>query len=126
MVVQAVVMAFMVYVITCTYTAFFSIGIGSLYTLTPGASTSFSLLLNGSLMARFAAPLCFNYLHVIRMNKAQNGHFTTFATKMGLDKRENVVIPFLALDFKTWAPWLLMLVVFFASTNALGAFSRVQ
>lgn len=35
----------------------------------PGATWSRSLLLSGSLLARFAAPLCYNFLHVIRMNE---------------------------------------------------------
>lgn len=33
------------------------------------ATWAYSLLLNGSLLCRFAAPLCFNFLHVIRMNE---------------------------------------------------------
>lgn len=35
----------------------------------PRATWSYSLLLSGSLLARFAAPLCYNFLHVIRMNE---------------------------------------------------------
>jgi hypothetical protein len=33
------------------------------------ATWAYSLLLSGSLLCRFAAPLCFNFLHVIRMNE---------------------------------------------------------
>lgn len=33
-----------------------------------GGTWAYSLLLSSSQMARFAAPLCFNFLHVIRMN----------------------------------------------------------
>ena len=33
----------------------------------PHYTDSFSLLLNASLLARFAAPLCFNFLYVLRM-----------------------------------------------------------
>ena len=34
-----------------------------------GATWAYSLLLSGSLLARFAPALCFNFLHVIRMNE---------------------------------------------------------
>lgn len=46
----------LVYVIACTYTSFFAISLGSLYRLTPTASSAFSLLFNGTMMARFGTP----------------------------------------------------------------------
>ena len=36
----------------------------------PHYTDGFSLLLNASLLARFAAPLCFNFLYVLRMQDA--------------------------------------------------------
>ena len=38
-----------------------------------GGTWAYSLLLSSSQMARFAAPLCFNFLHVIRMNDLSKG-----------------------------------------------------
>ena len=38
-----------------------------------GGTWAYSLLLSSSQMARFAAPLCFNFLHVIRMNDVASG-----------------------------------------------------
>ena len=39
----------------------------------PGGTWAYSLLFSSGQMARFAAPLCFNFLHVIRMNDVNKG-----------------------------------------------------
>lgn len=119
---QFLIMAPLVYFIACTYTAFFSINVGSLYMLTPTASSSFSMLFNGTMMARFAAPLCNNYLHVIGMNTGtSSGHYTVFAQKMGYENANAVAIPFLGTDFNRWAPLLILLVFVLTATNFFGA-----
>jgi len=44
----------------------------------PHYTDGFSLLLNASLLARFAAPLCFNFLYCLRMQHSVN----TLATQL--------------------------------------------
>lgn len=115
-------MLLLVYVIVCTFSAFFAINVGSMYALLPGASSSFSLLFNATLAARFAAPLCFNYLHVIGMDRpTADGHYTVFAQRMGLQPGEDVAIPFLGVDFNRWAPVMVLAVAALTFINAFGA-----
>lgn len=112
----------LMYIIACTYTAFFAVDIGALYILLPHSSSSFSLLFNGNLMARFAPALCFNYLHVLVMDRAtDDGYYTVFAQRMGMTKDSDVAIPFLGTSFNRWAPIIILLVVGLTFVNAFGA-----
>lgn len=114
-------MLLLAYVIVCTFTAFFAINVGSMYALLPAASSSFSLLFNATLAARFAAPLCFNYLHVIGMDRpTADGHYTVFAQRMGLQPGADVAIPFLGVDFNRWAPVMVLAVAVLTFINAFG------
>jgi hypothetical protein len=125
--VQLLTMMILVYVIVCTFTAFFAINVGSMYALLPAASSSFSLLFNATLAARFAAPLCFNYLHVIGMDRpTADGHYTVFAQRMGLQPGADVAIPFLGVDFNRWAPVMVLAVAALTLTNAFGVKSPLK
>ena len=59
----------------CTYHTLFNLAAFRFYHLIPKASPSYSLLLNGSLMCRFAAPLAYNFLHVIQIIEKGEGAF---------------------------------------------------
>ena len=119
---QLLIMLPLVYVVAATYTALFAINVGSYYAFLPHATSSFSLLFNGNLMARFAAPLCFNYLHVLSMDRATpEGFYTVFAQRMGLTNDADVAIPFLGTSFNRWAPVIVLLVVSLTLVNAFGA-----
>lgn len=119
--VQFLVMLPLMYVIISTFAAFFAINVGSMYSLLPGSSSSFSLLFNCNLVARFAAPLCFNYLHVLAMDRpTHDGHYTVFANRMGMQPGADVAIPFLGVDFNRWAPVMVLLVVWLTVINAFG------
>lgn len=116
------VMLPLVYVCCATFEAFFAINVGSLYALLPFSTSAFSLLSNANLVCRFAAPLCFNYLHVLSMDRpTKNGYYTVFAQRMGLSQGANVAIPFLGVNFNRWAPWIIILVVGLAMMDAFGA-----
>lgn len=122
--VQFLVMLPLMYVIVSTFAAFFAINVGAMYSLLPGASSSFSLLFNCNLVTRFAAPLCFNYLHVLAMDRpTSDGHYTVFANRMGMQPGADVAIPFLGVDFNRWAPVMVLLVVWLTLVNAFGAVS---
>ena len=66
---QLLVAAPLAYMCACAYFSLFKLGNFGFYHVVSGATWAYSLLLSGSLLARFAAPLCFNFLHVIRMNE---------------------------------------------------------
>ena len=56
-----------VYICACTYFALFRMTAFNYNKLIARASTGEALMQNGTLMCRFAAPVCWNFLHMIRM-----------------------------------------------------------
>jgi hypothetical protein len=62
-----------VYICACSYYALFKINFQAqafnYNKLIVGATTGAALMQNGSLMARFAAPTCWNFYHIIRFAK---------------------------------------------------------
>lgn len=71
--VQLMTLLPLVYMGVCTYTSLFQVSAFNFNKLVPGATTGPCLMQNGSLMCRFAAPTCWNFLHVIHMETEQNG-----------------------------------------------------
>eukprot|EP00798_Chlamydomonas_sp_ICE-L_P014725 gene14725-20769_t len=83
--VQLVVCLPLIYMCACSYLALFRINIEhswfSYNKLIRRATTGASLMQNGSLMCRFAAPTCWNFYHIIRFTQ-ESGQHTVFGTKM--------------------------------------------
>ena len=76
---QLLVMAPLVYMCMCCHYALMRMGIlkfgwlmrmgiGFVYHMVPHCTHSQSLLRNGGWVCRFIAPICYNFLHVIRMH----------------------------------------------------------
>lgn len=65
---QLLVMLPLAYMCAANYYSIFKLGMFSFYLLVPHATQPASLLLNASLVCRFITPLCYNFLHVIRMH----------------------------------------------------------
>jgi hypothetical protein len=63
--VHAAVIAPLGYMCFCAMFSLFRLGMFSFYSLVPGGTDSFSLLLNASLTCRFAAPLSLNFLMMV-------------------------------------------------------------
>ena len=61
--------AHQIYMCACSYYALFKINAFNYNKLIIGATTGAALMQNGSLMARFAAPTCWNFYHIIRFAK---------------------------------------------------------
>lgn len=57
------------YMAACCYYSLFRLGIFSFYHIVPHSTESRSLLMNAGQVSRFAAPLAYNFLHVIRMHE---------------------------------------------------------
>lgn len=55
------------YMCGAAYYSLFKVGIFSFYHMVAHATDPHSLLMNAAQVSRFAAPLAFNFLHVIRM-----------------------------------------------------------
>lgn len=104
---QFLVAAPLAYVSACAFFSLFKLGSLGPYHIVAGATWSYSLLLNASLLARFAAPLCFNYLHVVRMTGGQKGgRRMVFVDLMGMED-----VPLLGAGFNTWFPLVMVLYV---------------
>ncbi|GJP29655.1 hypothetical protein CLOM_g19288 [Closterium sp. NIES-68] len=65
--VQLIVFVPLVYLCVCTYFSLFKLGMFSFYYLVPGHTDSVSLLLNCSMVSRYAAPMCYNFLSLIHL-----------------------------------------------------------
>ena len=101
------------YVCVCTFFSLFKLGSLGPYHIVPRATWSWSLLLNASLLSRFAAPLCFNYLHVIRMTGKQRGGRTmVFVDSMGMED-----VPLLGAGFNIWFPLAMVVYVTILTTG---------
>ncbi|KAK9807047.1 hypothetical protein WJX72_011975 [[Myrmecia] bisecta] len=105
---QLLVMLPLAFMCAASHFSLFKLGMFNFYHLVPHATGSHSLLLNSALVCRFAPPLCFNFLHVIRMHEVlTGGKGTVFSRKMGAAMKE---VPLLGQDFNTWFP--LVVVIF--------------
>lgn len=111
------------YVAFCTFYSLFQLsGLFSLksYHMVARGTHSWSLLLNASLLSRFAAPLAFNYLHVLRMTGHQRGGQSMVFTSGIYGALTDV--PLLGARFNTWFPLLLVVYVILLLT---GIFERL-
>lgn len=97
------------YMSACAYFSLLKLGNFSFYHVVSNGTWAYSLLLSSSQMARFAAPLCFNFLHVIRMNDVFTGEQSmVFFQKMGAMSSD---VPVLGADFNTWFPLTMLFYV---------------
>ncbi|GAQ89609.1 hypothetical protein KFL_005410080 [Klebsormidium nitens] len=101
----------LVYICVCTYFSVFKLGMFSFYYLVPKHTDAVSLLVNASLTCRFAAPMSYNFLHLIHVGN------TVFDQKMG----QMGNIPVLGDEFNTYFPFLM---VAFSSMIAANVFNR--
>lgn len=79
------VMGPLMYMVTCCHYSLFRLGFIKVFTfqhhVVPHCTHSTSLLRNGAWACRFIAPICYNYLHVIRMQDyLASGQVTTATT----------------------------------------------
>ncbi|EFJ41548.1 hypothetical protein VOLCADRAFT_98436 [Volvox carteri f. nagariensis] len=104
--VQLITLLPLAYICACTYAALFSITAFDYNKLIPRATIGSSLMQNGTLMCRFAAPTCWNFYHMVRMtNRDKNdGVNTVFEDKMG-----SMAVPaFLSQHLNTYLPLILV------------------
>jgi hypothetical protein len=81
---QVVAFIPLAYMCVCTYFSLIRLGMMTIYYLAPKHTSSVSLLMLCSMVARYAAPLCYNFLYLIRL-RTRDGKpsLTVFETKMG-------------------------------------------
>jgi len=127
---QALVGAPLAYAAAAAYRSLFALGVFPFYRVVPGATGPRSLLANAGAVTRFAAPLAYNYLHVIRMvddGKGGGGGdthpppVTVFARKMAPAMRD---VPLLGASFNTWFPAVVVLYALALTLDVAGSVAR--
>ncbi|KAJ7552379.1 hypothetical protein O6H91_06G052900 [Diphasiastrum complanatum] len=80
------VLAFLplVYMCACTYFSLFKLGMFTFYYFVPKYTNSVSLLMICSMVSRYAPPICYNFLNLIRLSN-QKRQKTSFEELMGSD-----------------------------------------
>ncbi|DBA73319.1 hypothetical protein WJX77_000394 [Trebouxia sp. C0004] len=123
---------FFCYPCLCAYYAIFKLGRFNFYLLVPGHTAPYSLLANGLLMCRFAAPLAFNFMAAVAIppsSRHSEGDYdvqdTAFYAEFGeLMMRQ----PVIGLDFQSYLPTAIvpyiLLLVFNVFNRFAGLFSR--
>eukprot|EP00850_Spirogloea_muscicola_P000577 SM000002S05657 [mRNA] locus=s2:1440309:1445495:+ [translate_table: standard] len=101
----------LVYICVCTYYSIFKLGMFTFYYLVPGHTDSVSLLLNCSMVSRFAAPMCYNFLNLIHLSRE-----TTFEKRMGPTNG----LPFLGGQFNTIFPLIMVVYTILVASNVFN------
>ncbi|KAL0026350.1 hypothetical protein WJX79_001807 [Trebouxia sp. C0005] len=96
----------LVYMVMCCQYSLLRLGFIHVFTfrhhVVPHCTHSTSLLRNGAWACRFTAPICYNYLHVIRMQDyLASGQTMVFSKKMGAALND---VPLFGTAFNNWFP----------------------
>nr|PNR62243.1 hypothetical protein PHYPA_000667 [Physcomitrium patens] len=116
--VQVVAFVPLAYMCVCTYFSLIKLGMMTIYYLAPKQTSSVSLLMICSMIARYAAPLCYNFLGLIKLKNADGtDQKTVFEDKMG----SMTVIPFIGDErFNTFYPIFMVIYTGLLASNVLN------
>ncbi|KAK7319451.1 hypothetical protein RJT34_04172 [Clitoria ternatea] len=106
----------LMYMCICTYYSLFKMGMMMFYSLTPRQTSSVSLLMICSMVARYAAPISYNFLNLINLGEDAK---TVFEIKMG---NIDDAVPFFGDGFNRIYP---LIMVIYTSLIAGNIFNRV-
>ncbi|XP_038998367.1 LMBR1 domain-containing protein 2 homolog A-like isoform X3 [Hibiscus syriacus] len=113
--VQAFAFVPLMYMCICTYYSLFKVGMLMFYSLTPRQTSSVSLLMICSMVARYAPPISYNFLNLISLH----GKKTIFEMRMG---NIDDAVPFFGEGFNNIYP---IIMVFYTLLVAGNFFNRV-
>ncbi|KAM6563886.1 hypothetical protein CsatB_023884 [Cannabis sativa] len=107
----------LMYMCICTYYSLFKIGMFTFYSLTPRQTSSVNLLMICSMVARYAPPVSYNFLNLIRLDKMR---VTIFEKRMGnIDE----AVPFFGSEFNRIYPLIMVIYTLLVASNF---FDRVK
>ncbi|XP_020395041.1 LMBR1 domain-containing protein 2 homolog isoform X2 [Zea mays] len=101
----------LMYMCICTYYSLIRIGMMLLYSLTPGQTSSVSLLMICSMVARYAPPISYNFLNLIHLGGNAK---TTFEKRMG---NIDDVVPFFGRTFNKIYPLIMVVYTLLVAVN---------
>ncbi|KAI9113940.1 hypothetical protein K1719_015191 [Acacia pycnantha] len=108
--VQAFAFIPLMYMCVCTYYSLFKIGMLMFYSLTPRQTSAVNLLMICSMVARYAPPISYNFLNLIRLGS----HETVFEKRMGnIDK----AVPFFGDKFNKIYPLIMVIYTLLVASN---------
>ncbi|KAL7206041.1 hypothetical protein ACSBR2_018873 [Camellia fascicularis] len=106
----------LMYMCVCTYYSLFKIGMLTFYSFTPRQTNSVSLLMICSMVARYAPPISYNFLNLIRL---EDDRKTVFEKRMG---NIDDAVPFFGKGFNKIYP---LIMVIYTIVIASNLFDRV-
>ncbi|MCO5596987.1 hypothetical protein L7F22_051059 [Adiantum nelumboides] len=110
--VQTVAFIPLMYMCACTYFSLFKLGMFTFYYLTPKYTSSVSLLMICSMVARYAAPIAYNFLNLLRLG---DGNIeTTFEKRMG---KMDEAAPFFNDSFNRIYPLFMVVYTILIASN---------
>ncbi|KAJ7945435.1 LMBR1 domain-containing protein 2-like A [Quillaja saponaria] len=101
----------LMYMCVCTYYSLFKIGRLMFYSFTPRQTSSVNLLMICSMVARYAPPISYNFLNLIRLGDEK---ITIFELRMGnIDK----AVPFFGDGFNKIYPLIMVVYTLLVASN---------
>ncbi|KAG6519151.1 hypothetical protein ZIOFF_022640 [Zingiber officinale] len=101
----------LMYMCICTYYSLFKIGMLMFYSFTPKQTSSVSLLAICSMVARYAAPISYNFLNLIRLDDNAK---TIFEKRMG---NIDDAVPFFGKGFNKIYPLIMVIYTLLVASN---------
>ncbi|XP_020582413.1 LMBR1 domain-containing protein 2 homolog A-like isoform X2 [Phalaenopsis equestris] len=104
----------LMYMCICTYYSLFKIGMLMFYSFTPRQTSSVSLLMICSMVARYAPPISYNFLNLIRLDVDEK---TVFEKRMG---NIDDAVPFFGEGFNKIYPLIMVIYTALVGSNFFG------
>ncbi|KAK1258245.1 hypothetical protein QJS04_geneDACA024219 [Acorus gramineus] len=114
MLVQVAAFVPLMYMCICTYYSLFKIGMLMFYSLTLRQTSSVSLLMICSMVARYAPPISYNFLNLIRLGGNVK---TIFEKRMG---NIDDAVPFFGKGFNRIYPLIMVVYTLLVASNFFG------
>ncbi|XP_057495768.1 uncharacterized protein LOC130780780 [Actinidia eriantha] len=103
----------LMYMCICTYYSLFKIGMLTFYSFTPRQTSSVSLLMICSMVARYAPPISYNFLNLIRLVVDHKTRKTIFEKNGNIDD----AVPFFGKGFNKIYPLIMVIYTLLIATN---------
>ncbi|KAL5755343.1 hypothetical protein ACOSP7_023563 [Xanthoceras sorbifolium] len=101
----------LMYMCICTYYSLLKIGMLMFYSLTPWQTSSVNLLMICSMVARYAPPISYNFLNLIRLGRERH---TIFEKRMG---NIDTAVPFFGEGFNKIYPLIMVIYTLMVVSN---------
>ncbi|KAE7998022.1 hypothetical protein FH972_002601 [Carpinus fangiana] len=105
----------LMYMCICTYYSLFKVGMFMFYSLTPRQTSPVNLLMICSMVARYAPPISYNFLNLIRLESNGVQEETIFEKRMG--GKIDEIVPFFGDGFNRIYPLIMVIYTLLVASN---------